>query len=197
LTLHFTAIFSERLLTAALGLHIADEVWNTVDRPCSLTPPVSGTALRGSGTGSISPASPDPARWHKIDLVRVQDRKAPGGWRYYAHLMILGPGYQSESTRVRRAAVPSGRTVGLDRNVSKLAVVSAPLAADGPVLTDYVTVTAEQKTPARTRRPPRRCRTRTEACRRSERSARFGRSRQAETRRPPRRAIAGVPADSC
>ena len=29
----------------------------------------------------------DPAVWHKIDLVRVRDRKAPGGWRYYAHLL--------------------------------------------------------------------------------------------------------------
>jgi hypothetical protein len=26
----------------------------------------------------------DPAVWHKIDLVRVRDRKALGGWRYYA-----------------------------------------------------------------------------------------------------------------
>lgn len=67
----------------------------------------------------------DPARWHKIDLVRVQDRKAPGGWRYHAHLMILGPGCQSESTRERRAAVPAGRAAGLDGNVSKLAVGGA------------------------------------------------------------------------
>jgi hypothetical protein len=26
----------------------------------------------------------DPTVWHKIDLVRVRDRRAPGGWRYYA-----------------------------------------------------------------------------------------------------------------
>jgi len=30
----------------------------------------------------------DPAVWHKIDLVRVADRKAPGGWRYYARLLV-------------------------------------------------------------------------------------------------------------
>jgi hypothetical protein len=24
----------------------------------------------------------DPGTWHKIDLVRVRDRRAPGGWRY-------------------------------------------------------------------------------------------------------------------
>ncbi|MGH3677411.1 MAG: transposase, partial [Mycobacterium sp.] len=27
----------------------------------------------------------DPSVWHKIDVVRGRDRKAPGGWRYYAH----------------------------------------------------------------------------------------------------------------
>ncbi|MGH8920801.1 MAG: transposase, partial [Actinomycetes bacterium] len=45
----------------------------------------------------------DPGIWHKIDLVRVADRKAPGGWRYYAHLLIHGRGYQSPSTIARRA----------------------------------------------------------------------------------------------
>ena len=29
----------------------------------------------------------DPSVWHKIDLLRVRDRRAPGGWRYYAHLV--------------------------------------------------------------------------------------------------------------
>jgi hypothetical protein len=34
----------------------------------------------------------DPTVWHKIDLVRVRDRRAPGGWRYYAYLLTnLGP----------------------------------------------------------------------------------------------------------
>ncbi|MHA7650351.1 hypothetical protein ACX9NE_10795 [Mycobacterium sp. ML4] len=43
----------------------------------------------------------DPAMWHKIDLVRVRDRKAPGGWRYYAHLLVHQAGYASDATRVR------------------------------------------------------------------------------------------------
>jgi hypothetical protein len=28
-----------------------------------------------------------PGVWHKMDLVHVRDRRAPGGWRYYAHLL--------------------------------------------------------------------------------------------------------------
>jgi hypothetical protein len=36
----------------------------------------------------------NPDVWHKIDLVRVRDRKAPGGWRYYAHLLVHQSGYQ-------------------------------------------------------------------------------------------------------
>ena len=45
----------------------------------------------------------DPAVWHKIDLVRVRDRKAPGGWRYYAHLLTHQSGYACESTIYLRA----------------------------------------------------------------------------------------------
>ena len=68
----------------------------------------------------------DPAVWHKIDLVRVRDRKAPGGWRYYAHLLTHQPGYQSAATRARRAADPHRRRAGVDANVSNLAVASFP-----------------------------------------------------------------------
>ncbi|HUH69732.1 MAG TPA: hypothetical protein VLZ05_13200 [Mycobacterium sp.] len=32
-----------------------------------------------------------PQVWHKIDLVRVADRRALGGWRYYAHLLTIKP----------------------------------------------------------------------------------------------------------
>jgi hypothetical protein len=41
----------------------------------------------------------EPGIWHKIDLVRVRDRRAPGGWRYYAHLLTHRAGYQSPATR--------------------------------------------------------------------------------------------------
>ena len=70
----------------------------------------------------------DPAVWHKIDLVRVRDRKAPGGWRYYAHLLTHQAGYQSPSTQARRAATPTGRRAGVDANVSNLALASFPAA---------------------------------------------------------------------
>ncbi len=68
----------------------------------------------------------DPAVWHKIDLVRVRDRKAPGGWRYYAHLLVHRGGYQSPGTRARRAQIPAGRRAGVDANVSNLALASFP-----------------------------------------------------------------------
>ncbi len=68
----------------------------------------------------------DPAVWHKIDLVRVRDRKAPGGWRYYAHLLTHQRGYQSPGTRARRAQIPAGRRAGVDANVSNLALASFP-----------------------------------------------------------------------
>ena len=134
----------------------------------------------------------DPSTWHKIDLVRVQDRRAPGGWRYYAHLMILGPGYQSDSTRARRAAVPASRTVGLDGNVSKFAVVSTALGDDGPVLADYVTVTTEQKAAAQ--RAAKQVRQRQKSLDRSRRNSNADQyvlgKRQAE--RAARRAAAGL-----
>ena len=30
----------------------------------------------------------DPRVWHKIDLVRVRERHAPGRWRYYVELLV-------------------------------------------------------------------------------------------------------------
>ena len=92
----------------------------------------------------------DPSVWHKIDLVRVADRRAPGGWRYYAHLLTHQGGYQSASTKARRAGVPAGRRGGVDANVSNLSVAS--FAADTPdqLVTDQLICTPEQqKTAAR------------------------------------------------
>ncbi len=66
----------------------------------------------------------DPTIWHKIDLARVADRKAPGGWRYYAHLLVHQAGYQSPSTIARREQIPVGRRAGVDANVSNVAVAS-------------------------------------------------------------------------
>jgi len=92
----------------------------------------------------------DPGVWHKIDLVRVADRRAPGGWRYYAHLLTHQAGYQSASTTARRAGVRAGRRAGVDANVSNLSVAS--FAADTPdqLVTDQLICTPEQqKTAAR------------------------------------------------
>ena len=69
----------------------------------------------------------DPTKWHKIDLVRSRDPSAPGGWRYEAHLMVLIQPYVSPATRARRSAAAIetvDRTVGIDINVSSLAIAS-------------------------------------------------------------------------
>jgi hypothetical protein len=82
---------------------------------------------RGAGQWAhLSHFLADPSVWHKIDLVRVRDRKAPGGWRYYAHLLVHQGGYQSPLTRARRAEIPAGRRGGVDANVSNLALASYP-----------------------------------------------------------------------
>jgi hypothetical protein len=92
----------------------------------------------------------DPGLWHKIDLVRVGDRKAPGGWRYYAHLLIHQGGYQSPSTRTRRAGVPADRRGGVDANVSNLSVASFPADTPEQLVTDQLICTPQQqKTAAR------------------------------------------------
>jgi hypothetical protein len=90
----------------------------------------------------------DPTVWHKIDLVRVRDRKAPGGWRYYAHLHVHRSGYQSAATRARRGAIPAGRRAGVDANVSNLSVASFPDDHPEQLVTGQVCCTAEQQNAA-------------------------------------------------
>ena len=88
----------------------------------------------------------DPSVWHKIDLVRVQDRRAPGGWRYYAHLMVLKNGYVSDSTRARRDATPTDRVFCVDGNVSNLSVVSRTDSRDiADVRATVEAVTVQQR----------------------------------------------------
>ena len=91
----------------------------------------------------------DPGVWHKIDLVRVADRRAPGGWRYYAHLLTHQPGYQSACTKARRGGVPAGRRGGVDANVSNLSVVSFRAGPAGQVVTDQLICTPEQQKTAK------------------------------------------------
>ena len=91
----------------------------------------------------------DPGIWHKIDLVRVRDRKAPGGWRYYAHLLIHGRGYQSPSTIARREQIVAGRRAGVDANVSNLAVASFATAQPERPLVERIDCSdAQQKAAA-------------------------------------------------
>ena len=91
----------------------------------------------------------DPAVWHKIDLVRVRDRKAPGGWRYYAHLLSHQPGYQSPATwRVAPRSPPAG--VRERMPTYPLALASFPGGHPDQLVIGQITCTDEhQKTAAR------------------------------------------------
>jgi hypothetical protein len=136
----------------------------------------------------------DPDVWHKIDLVRVRDRKAPGGWRYYAHLLTHQNGYASESTRVRRAAIPAGRRAGIDANVSNLALASFPADHPEQLVLDQVSCTGEQKQAAA--RAAKRARNRQRALDRSRRNTnadQYGPSPR-QYKRAQRRAAAGLAA---
>jgi len=69
----------------------------------------------------------EPARWHRIDLVRHRDPMAAGGWRYEAHLMVLTAPYVAPAVVARRAAAAIAtmeRTAGIDVNVSNVTVAS-------------------------------------------------------------------------
>ena len=111
----------------------------------------------------------DPSVWHKIDLVRVRDRHAPGGWRYYAHLLVHQRGYESSSTLASRAAVPMGRCAGVDANVSNLSLASFPDQQPNELVIAQVTMTDEQQTAAE--RAARRARVRHRALDRSRRNS--------------------------
>jgi hypothetical protein len=110
----------------------------------------------------------DPAAWHKIDLVRVRDRKAPGGWRYYAHLLVHQAGYQSPDTRARRAEIPTDRRAGVDVNVSNLALASFPDGHPEQLALSQIGHTDEQQQAAA--RAANRARARQKALDRSRRS---------------------------
>jgi hypothetical protein len=136
----------------------------------------------------------EPNVWHKIDLVRVRDRKAPGGWRYYAHLLVHHGGYQSPATQARRAEVPTSRRAGVDANVSNLSVASFPDDHPEQLVAEQICCTAEQHTTAQ--RAAAQARIRQKALDRSRRNTnpdQYGPSARQE-QRAQRRAMKGLAA---
>ena len=104
---------------------------------------------QGSGQWAyVSHFLANPGVWHKIDLVRVRDRRAPGGWRYYAHLLVHQDGYRSSATQARRSHVPAFRRAGIDANVSNLSVASFPDQNPAGLVVEQVTVAPEQQASA-------------------------------------------------
>ncbi|GAB4983989.1 MULTISPECIES: zinc ribbon domain-containing protein [Mycobacterium] len=134
----------------------------------------------------------DPDVWHKIDLVRVADRRAPGAWRYYAHLLVHQSGYQSPATRARRAEVPAGRRAGVDANVSNLAVASFPADQPDRLVIDQIDCTPQQQKAAA--RAATKARARQKALDRSRRNTNPDQYRpsQRQHKRAQRRAAAGL-----
>ncbi len=135
----------------------------------------------------------DPEVWHKIDLVRVRDRKAPGGWRYYAHLLIHQAGYQAPATRSRRTEIPAGRCAGVDANVSNLALASFPGEHPEQLALEQISCDAAQQQAAA--RAGTRARVRQRAMDRSRRNTNAGQygPSQRQRERAARRATAGLP----
>jgi transposase len=135
----------------------------------------------------------DPNIWHKIDLVRLRDRKAPGGWRYYAHLLIHGRGYQSPSTIARREQIPADRRAGVDANVSNLAVASFATAQPERPLVERIDCTdAQQKAAARAAQRTRSRRRALDRSRRNTNAAQYGPSMR-QHKRAERRTAKGLP----
>ncbi|MGH9059322.1 MAG: transposase, partial [Acidimicrobiales bacterium] len=137
----------------------------------------------------------DRSAWHKIDLCRVRDRRAPGGWRHQAHLTILGTGWAGPTTAEMRALAPAGRIGGVDGNVSHIAIASIDAHGDEPVLgTSHVTVTDTQR--EATVREAKKARDRMRAldrCRRGSNTRQYGLSKKQQAR-AQRRHTAGLTA---
>lgn len=135
----------------------------------------------------------DPAVWHKIDLVRVRDRKAPGGWRYYAHLLVHQAGYQSPSTIARREQIPVGRRAGVDANVSNLSVASFPAGQPQQLVAEQIGCTpAQQKAAARAAKQTRARQKALDRSRRNTNAGQYGPSVR-QHKRAQRRAADGLP----
>ncbi len=136
----------------------------------------------------------DPQVWHKINLVRVRDRKAPGGWRYYGHLLVHRRGYQSPSTIARRGDIPAGRRAGVDANVSNLAVASFPAGQPAHLVVEqFVCTPAQQRAAERAARKTRARQKALDRSRRNTNAGQYGPSVR-QQKRADRRADEGLPA---
>jgi hypothetical protein len=136
----------------------------------------------------------DPSRWHKIDLVRRRDPNAARGWRYEAHLMVLIAPYVGPTTSTRREVAvieTSGRSAGIDLNVSNVTVASHHGGSD-------LRLTRIERTPAQRSRSHRRARQERNRARHLERSRRAANRAQyqlskRQDKRARRREAAGLP----
>lgn len=136
----------------------------------------------------------DPQAWHKIDLVRARDRRAPGGWRYQAHLTILRSGWVGPATAASRATAPADRLGGVDGNVSNLAIASIPApGAGGELLTTHIRITGEHR--AVLDREAKKARGRNRALQRSRRASNVAQYKLSKKQlaRADRRKAAGLP----
>jgi hypothetical protein len=135
----------------------------------------------------------DPSRWHKIDLVRRRDPSAPGGWRYEAHLTVLVEPYVAPSTRARRAAAArdvSGRTAGIDVNVSNITIASHQRGRDLQITRIERTANVKAKAQKQARRRRRQQRA-LERSRRAANRAQYQLSKR-QDKRARRRAAQGL-----
>jgi hypothetical protein len=149
---------------------------------------------QGAGQwGHLTHFLANPNVWHKIDLVRVRDRKAPGGWRYHAHLWTHQAGYASDSTRVRRAEIPTDRRAGVDANVSNVSVASFPGGHPDQLHIDQIRCTDEQqRTAARVAKRARDRQCALDRSRRNTNPEQYGPSVR-QQKRADRRAAKGLP----
>lgn len=135
----------------------------------------------------------DPARWHKIDVVRRRDPDAAGGWRYEAHLMVLTVPYVSPRVAARRVAAARhtvSRSAGIDVNVSNVTVASHARGHDLRITRVERTGRDKARAVRRARRERRRLRA-LERSRRAANAAQYKLSKRQE-KRARRREAAGL-----
>jgi hypothetical protein len=148
-------------LTKAVGLHLADEVWETVDRHLFADgsgrrhgPPRIGSWWEFTRIpGRARSHTKDRPVWETWRLVGTLD----GHLEAYRHPQLAASvsaaldaaaqpaGFVSDSTQMRRAAVLTARRAGVDANVSNLSLASFPNDHPEQLVVDQITCTPEQQ----------------------------------------------------